>query len=73
MNALEKIAAAQAMPKTHRVVTTYECGKTRNHDTRCLASAKNFAIGESRKINRDLIERETGNKVRVVSVEIIAL
>lgn len=64
------IAAALAMPKTHRVVTTYADGTTRQHETRNLASAENHAVGERRKIGRDLIDRETGNTVRVVSVTV---
>lgn len=70
MNAEQMIAAALAMPHTHTVVTTYECGKVRRHTTRSAASAENYAIGERRKIGRGLIERETGRKVRVVSVEV---
>ena len=68
MNA--KIAAALAMPLTHTVMTTYADGKQRGHDTRSAAQAENYAIGERRKIGRDLIERATGKTVRVVSVEI---
>ncbi len=30
-------------------------------------------VGERRKIGRDLIERETGATVRVVSVDVVAL
>ena len=64
------LLAALAAPKTHRVVTCYQCGKRREHETRNLASAENYAIGERRKIGRDLIDRESGATVRVVSVEI---
>lgn len=70
MNAENLIAAALAAPKTHRVVTTYACGKTRTFDTRSLASAENYAVGDRRKIGRDLIDCDSGEKVRVVSVEI---
>jgi hypothetical protein len=64
------IAAALAAPKTHRVVTTYDDGAARTFDTRNAASAELHAIGERRKIGRELIARETGKTVRVVSVEV---
>lgn len=70
MNALDLIARAQAEPMTHRVTTIYACGKTRTHDTRSAAAAENHAIGERRKIGRDLIDRETGNTARVIDVQI---
>lgn len=71
INAL--LAAVAAQPKTHAVVTTYASGKVRRFETRSLASAETHATGERRKIGRDLIDRETGGTVRVVSVEIEAL
>lgn len=67
------LAAALAAPKTHAVVTTYACGKARQHETRSAATAENYAFGERRKISRELIDRATGGTVRVVSVEIVAL
>lgn len=73
MTAEQLIAAALAMPHTHAVVTTYECGKVRKFTTRNLPSAESHAIGERRKIGRELIERETGRKVRVMSVEVVAI
>jgi hypothetical protein len=73
MNALDLIARAQTMPKTHRVVTLYECGKMRTHDTRCAASAENYATGERRKVGREFIDRETGLPVRVVAVETVEI
>lgn len=62
-----------AMPKTHAVVATYECGKVYRYEAHSLKSAENHAIGWQRKIGRELIDRMTGNKVKVVSVEVIAL
>ncbi|MBZ9888104.1 hypothetical protein LB559_09145 [Mesorhizobium sp. BR1-1-3] len=73
MNAMDLIAARLAAPKKFRVVTLYECGKTYTHDTEMMGQAENWAIGERRKIGRDLIERATGKTVRVVSVEILGL
>lgn len=67
------IAAALAASKTHAVVTTYADGRERRHETRNEASAEMYATGERRKIGRDLIERETGRKVRVVSVEVVRI
>jgi len=67
------IAAALAMPKTHAVVTRFADGAERRHETRNLASANTHAVGERRKIGKDLISRETGETVRVVSVDIIEI
>ncbi len=73
MDAMDLINAALAAPKTHAVITHYECGKMKRFETRNAASAENFAIGERRKIGRNLISRETGETVRVVSVEILPI
>lgn len=68
------IQAHLARPLTHRVTTTtFASGKTRTHDARSLGAAENYAVGERRKIGRDLISRETGETVRVVSVEVTEL
>lgn len=64
------IAAALVAPMTHKVVTTYDDGRTKEHQTRNLAAAKNWAIGERRKIGRCLIDRDLNATVRVVGVEI---
>lgn len=71
MNAL--IAAQLDKPITHNVVTVYEDGAERRHGVRSVAQGENFAIGERRKIGKDLINRETGATVRVVSVSIEAI
>lgn len=71
MNTHPLIAAALAMPKTHEVVTAYADGTERRFGTRNAASAETHAVGERRKIGRNLIERITGNSVRVVSVSIV--
>lgn len=76
-NAMNLINAALSAPKTHAVVTTYDCSMVRRHETRSMATAENFAVGERRKIGRDLISRNAdhtaGPVVRVKSVDIIAL
>lgn len=65
------IAAALAMPHTHEVVTTYADGRERRFSTRSLASAETHAAYVERpKIGRDLVEREGGKTVRVVSVTV---
>lgn len=67
------IAASLASPKTHAVLTAYADGTVKRHETRSLAAAENWAVGERRKIGRDLIDRATNRTVRVVSVEILAI
>jgi len=62
------IAAALAMPKTHKVVTTYADGSVREFETRSHQTAENHAVLERRKIGRDLIDRMSGKTVRVVRV-----
>lgn len=73
MDAMDLISAALAAPKTHVVVTTYADGATKRHETRSEATAENWAHLERQKIGRDLISRDTGSTVRVVSVEVSAL
>lgn len=67
------IAAALAAPKTHKVVTTYADGRVREFETRSELTAENHAILDRRNIGRDLISRETGEIVRIVSVDVVAL
>lgn len=67
------LSAQFAKPLTHRVTTTFANGATRTHDTRSQGQADNYATSERRKIGRDLIQRETGETVRVVSVTISAI
>lgn len=67
------IAAQLAKPMTHVVLTAYADGTVKRHETRGLAQAENWAIGERRKIGKSLIDRATGNTVSVASVEILAL
>ncbi len=62
------IAAAKAKPLTHRVVTLLEDGTSREHDTRGVGQAENFADLERRKIGRKLIDRMTGKPVNVIAV-----
>lgn len=73
MNAIDLINRTLAMPHTHAVVTKYADGNGRRFTTRSAGSAETHAVGERRKIGRDLIERDTGKTVRVVSVAIEVL
>lgn len=67
------IAAALAAPKTHKVVTTFADGHTREFATRNAASAEMHAVLDRRKIGRDLIDRPTGKTVRIVSVDVVKI
>lgn len=67
------LAAMLARPMTHEVVTVFADGKTRAFPVRSLAQAENYAVGERRKIGRDLINRDTGATVCVIAVEVRAL
>jgi hypothetical protein len=73
MNTEAFLAAQFARPITHHVVSTYACGKAERHEVRSLGAAENYATMRRRQIGRDLIERDTGKTVRVVSVAIEAL
>lgn len=70
MDIRDKLAALAAAPRGWRVAVLYVDGSVKTHDSRSLAGAKNFAIGERRKIGRELIDRATGNTVRIVEVTI---
>lgn len=70
MDIVARLEALAAAPKTHRVTTHYACGKTRTFDAHSEAAARNHALGESRSIGRDLIDRATGATVRKVRVEV---
>ncbi|MEC5289402.1 MULTISPECIES: hypothetical protein [unclassified Aurantimonas] len=72
MNIEAFLAAKLAQPITHIVVTKYADGAERSHSVRSMGAAENYATGERRKIGRDLISRDTGATVRVVSVEVVA-
>lgn len=67
------IAAILTKPITHKVVTTWTDGQVNSLDVRSMAQAKNHEITMSRMAGRDIIRRETGETVRVVSIEIVAV
>jgi len=64
MNPLDLIAKAKASPATHAVVTRYVDGREERHETRNAKAAEMWAIGERRKIGRDLVSRATGATVQ---------
>lgn len=70
MDILARLEDLSAKPRNWRVTTHYADGRARHHDTHSVARAENYAIGERRKIGRDLISRETGEPVRVERVTI---
>lgn len=70
---LELIARIQAMPHTHKVITTYADGRVREFTTRSKASAENHAVLDRRNIGRNLIVRETGKTVCIVGVKVVAI
>jgi len=73
MNAMDLIAKRLAAPKNFRISTIYADGTVKTHDTETLGQAENWATGENAMIGRDLIDRMTGKKVRVVAVEIVRI
>lgn len=79
MTAEQMIAAVLAKPHTHAVVTRFADGTERRFTTRSFATAENHAVGERRKIGRDLISRgddlghKAGDTIRVVAVEIVEI
>lgn len=78
MTAMDRLNAALAKPMTHAVVTTYDNGTERRHETRCLQTAENFATGERRKIGQTFRLRDPETlmdvgSATVCSVEVVAL
>jgi hypothetical protein len=55
---------------THRVTTEYLSGDLRTFEVRSADQAANHSVLEIRKIGRDLVDRETGKKVRVIAVRV---
>lgn len=70
MDILDRLNALAAAPKPWLVTTTYACGKVRTLRQPREAMARNFAERETRKIGRDLIDPMTGDKVRVIRVDV---
>jgi hypothetical protein len=62
-----------AKPFSHCVTTLYANGTSKTHSTRSLAAAENFAKGQRQKLGRDLIDRATGESVRILAVTLSPL
>lgn len=78
MTTMDRLNAALAKPITHVVLTKFDTGMVKRHETRCAQSAENFAIGERRKIGKTLIQRDpvtllAAGDATVLSVEVVAL
>lgn len=68
------IQAALDAPKTHAVLVTFSDGHTHRHETRSKASAETHAnFVWLPRLNKWLIDRATGLRSCVESVEIVAL
>lgn len=68
MDMTARLEALAAGPKPWVVTTTFADGRVRTLRQPFEKSARNFAERESRNIGRDLINRDTGETVRIVSV-----
>lgn len=64
----ERLDALRSAPKVWRVVTRYSDGSEMVREMPLEAMARNWEIGERRKMGRELIERATGIKRRIESV-----
>ncbi len=68
------IRAALAKPITHEVVSVYADGTTKRHGTRSIGAANTYMDFVVRPmLNRNLIVRETGAVVCIVSAHIVEL
>lgn len=67
------IAHRLAAPKQFAVVTTFADGTTRQFEHETRGQADNYAVRESRKVGRVLLNRDTGAEVRIVSVDVVGL
>ncbi len=70
MHALDILNKRLAAPKQWKVVTTYADGSVREHLTETRGQAETYVAMTSGKIGKTLIDRETGEKRTVISIEI---
>lgn len=73
LTGIDLIRYVQSLPKKFRVVTTYESGVVKTMDVATQGQADGHALMQRRKVGKDLIDRVTGEKVKVVSVTIEAI
>lgn len=64
------IAAIQALPRTHKCITVYADGSTREVPAISEKAAENHAVMKRRVLGHDLIDRETGKACRLVAVRV---
>ena len=68
------LARMLARPLTHKVVTHFADGTTREHTCQSLGGANNYAVGEKRKIGKVLKSRLTDEVIStIVAVTVEAL
>jgi len=70
MTIAERLAALAAAPRNWRVTTHYADSAPYHHETHTSAQAETWAIGERRKIGKQLLSRETEKQVTVTAVTI---
>lgn len=72
-NAMARINAALAMPKTHAAVVTFSDGSAHRLETRSEITALNHLDAYRHQVGKDLISRATGKTIRIVAREVVAL
>jgi hypothetical protein len=70
MDMIARLEALASGPKPWLVTTTYEDGRVRTLRQPMEVQARNYAEREGRRIGVDLIDRDTGNTVRIKSVTV---
>jgi hypothetical protein len=70
IDTIARLEALASDPKPWLVTTTYQCGKVRMLRQPREAMARNYAAREAGKVGRELIDRETGQLVRIVAVDV---
>jgi len=72
-NAMNLINAAMNATKTHAAVVTYSDGSEHRLETRSEITAHNHLDTYRGQVGRDIISRATGETIRIVSREVVAL
>lgn len=67
------ILAALAMSKTHAAVITFSDGSVHRLETRSEKTALLHLDNYRHQVGKDLISRATGETIRIVSREVVAL
>ena len=70
MNVRDRLEALAAAPKPWLVSVTYDSGKVRTLRQPREVMARNFAAREERNMGRIVIDRETGENVKVIAVTV---